>query len=47
MSKSESERWDGTYNGELVPQGIYQYKVLVLSEDGSRETFSGQVTVVR
>jgi gliding motility-associated-like protein len=47
FSTSKSEKWDGIYNGEMVPQGIYQYKVLVLSEDGSRETFSGQVTVIR
>jgi hypothetical protein len=47
MSKSESERWDGTYQGELVPQGVYHYEIVVRSEDGSRGTYEGRVTVIR
>jgi gliding motility-associated-like protein len=47
FSTSTSERWDGSYGGELVPQGVYHYQIVVRSEDGSRETYSGELTVVR
>ena len=47
FSTSTSEEWDGTYNGELVPQGVYHYQIVVRSEDGSRETYEGRVTVIR
>jgi hypothetical protein len=30
-----------------VPQGVYHYQIVVRSEDGSRETYSGELTVVR
>jgi PKD repeat protein len=29
------ESWDGTYNGELMPQGAYVWKVHAIFEDGS------------
>jgi hypothetical protein len=29
------ESWDGTYNGELMPQGAYVWKVYAIFEDGS------------
>ena len=47
FSTSTSERWDGTYRGELVPQGVYHYQIVVRSEDGSRQTYSGVLTVIR
>ena len=47
FSTSTSERWDGTYRGELVPQGVYHYQIVVKSEDGSQVTYEGQVTVIR
>ena len=47
FSTSTSEEWDGTYRGELVPQGVYHYQIVVRSEDGSQETYSGELTVVR
>jgi gliding motility-associated-like protein len=47
FSTSKSEEWDGTYRGELVPQGVYHYQIVVRSEDGSRQTYSGVLTVIR
>jgi gliding motility-associated-like protein len=47
FSTSEGEKWDGTYNGELVPQGVYHYQIRVQSEDGTTRSFQGRVTVVR
>ena len=44
---SKSERWDRTYNGELVLQGVYHYQIVLRSEDGSQETYNGELTVVR
>ena len=47
FSTSEGEKWDGTYNGELVPQGVYHYQIMVRSEDESRGTYQGRVTIIR
>ena len=47
FSTSTSEKWDGTYQGELVPQGVYHYQIVMRSEDGSRQTYSGVLTVIR
>jgi gliding motility-associated-like protein len=47
FSTRKSEEWDGTYRGELVPQGVYHYQIVVRSEDWSRETYEGRITVVR
>ena len=47
FSTSTSEEWDGTYRGELVPQGVYHYQIVVRSEDGSKQTYSGVLTVIR
>jgi gliding motility-associated-like protein len=39
--------WDGTHRGELVLPGVYAYRVGVRYLDGMRETFYGDVTVIR
>jgi gliding motility-associated-like protein len=44
---SESEKWDGTYQGEVVPGGVYHYQLIVTSDNGQQKTFNGQVTVIR
>jgi gliding motility-associated-like protein len=47
FSTSTSERWDGTYRGELVPQGVYHYQIRITSDNGRTKSFSGGVTVIR
>ena len=47
FSTSEGEKWDGTYNGELVPQGVYHYQIRVQGEDGTTRSFEGSITIAR
>jgi gliding motility-associated-like protein len=47
FSTSEGKKWDGTFEGEIVPQGVYTYTIVLTGEDGSTEAFSGTVTVIR
>ena len=44
---SERERWDGTYEGKLVPAGVYLYLITVRGVDGRTRSYEGSVTVVR
>jgi gliding motility-associated-like protein len=46
-SKSEDKGWDGTHQGEIVPMGIYTYRIVVTGEDGSRKAYQGTLTVIR
>ncbi len=39
--------WDGTFNGTPQPSDVYAYIVEVRLEDGSTETFKGDVTLIR
>lgn len=39
--------WDGSFRGEIVPQGAYAWKADVQFEDGTRRVYTGTVTVVR
>lgn len=39
--------WDGTVSGTENPQGIYLYYLELTYRDGVRETFSGEVTLLR
>lgn len=42
-----NEKWDGTYNDELVPSGTYFYLVEVKFEEGRKEVLKGSVTLLR
>ncbi len=44
---TNGEPWDGTFQGELVPQGVYVYVIFVEGEDGSKKKYTGTVTVIR
>jgi gliding motility-associated-like protein len=44
---TEGKKWDGTYEGEIVPQGIYTYKIIAEGEDGKQKEFQGTLTVIR
>lgn len=43
-----NEGWDGTYNGELVQEGAYVWKIVVKDvEVDFRKTYSGHVTILK
>lgn len=39
--------WDGKFKGEVVPSGVYIYKLILELKDGSIEEIIGDVTVIR
>jgi gliding motility-associated-like protein len=39
--------WDGTFNGEAQPMGVYIYTIDAVSVTGKRITKQGNVTLVR
>lgn len=42
-----SDRWDGTRNGRVVPEGVYTYRVQALLNNGARVDRGGTVTLIR
>ncbi|WKV11601.1 PKD domain-containing protein [Marivirga harenae] len=46
-STSKDEGWDGYYNGVLMPQGVYVYRLELVYENGRRETKVGDITLIR
>ncbi len=46
-SKSLEDKWDGTYDGDLVPTGTYVYSIYYTSMINREYTKQGSVTVVR
>lgn len=45
-TKNANERWDGTYEGEKVPQGVYVYKIIAKSPGGQRHNKEGNLNVI-
>jgi subtilisin-like proprotein convertase family protein len=43
----QSAIWDGRYNGQLAPPGVFTWVATVLWVDGKRESYGGTVTVLR
>lgn len=43
----EGEKWDGTFEGELVAQGVYLYWITVEDIEGKMHHFRGTVTLIR
>lgn len=41
------EGWDGTFNGEPQPMGVYVYSIEAITKTGSRFTKQGNVTLIR
>ncbi len=39
--------WDGRFNDREVPAGVYIYVIDLLAEDGQRERYRGNVTLIR
>ncbi len=46
-STDRNTYWDGMYQDEVVPVGVYAYWVVVNYVDGTSRLFAGNVTVVR
>ncbi len=46
-SNNKNKGWDGYYNGSLVQQDVYVYRLSLTYDDGQSETFVGDVTLVR
>jgi gliding motility-associated-like protein len=42
-----SKSWDGKYNGELVPNGIYTWQIFTLIDEVNRDAIVGHVSVAR
>jgi gliding motility-associated-like protein len=45
-SNQAGNSWDGNYKGNVVPQGVYMYRLQVWLEDGSKKYFSGSFTLM-
>jgi gliding motility-associated-like protein len=39
--------WDGTYEGFIVQDGTYTYKIKYVTNSGIEETITGHVNVIR
>jgi len=46
-STDKDDGWDGYYNGVLMPQGVYVYRLELVYENGRRETKVGDITLIR
>lgn len=45
-SNEANFRWDGTVNGTLTPNTVYNYRLFIISSDGKRHVFKGHITVL-
>lgn len=39
--------WDGTVDGKPAPMDVYVYQLVVQRQDGTEETYTGEVTLIR
>lgn len=46
-SDDKNFEWDGTYNGEIVPDGTYVWKLFYRSVNEDEETITGHITILR
>ncbi len=46
-AENESEGWDGTFQGQVVNNGVYAYIIELTFDNGITTAFSGNVTVIR
>lgn len=44
---TDGRGWDGRYNGELQPVGVYVYTIQVIFGNGTTENYTGNVTLLR
>lgn len=45
--KSETPKWDGTWNGQQLPEGIYIYFVRASCKNGKDVVWKGDITLIR
>jgi len=41
------ENWDGAFNNQMLPTGVYIYQMEIERVDGKRETLSGELLLLR
>lgn len=46
-SRGEGRGWDGKWNGKDQPQGVYLYRIEATLDNKERETYQGNVTLIR
>lgn len=46
-SSDQDQGWDGYYKGQLMPQGVYVYRLELTFENGRREAKVGDITLIR
>lgn len=44
---NQSDGWNGRFNGNLSPQGVYSYHFLVYFTDGKTRRYEGSITLMR
>ena len=47
QASNTSEGWDGTFNGEMVPNGVYVFYAVIDLSGGRTESLVGEITVLR
>ena len=47
QASNTDEGWDGTFNGENVPSGVYVFRAVVDLSGGRIENLVGEITVIR
>lgn len=46
-SEKFEEGWDGTFKGDIVPEGVYAYRVEYIMDSGKSVVRAGHVTVIK
>ncbi len=46
-SSDKTVGWDGYYKGQLMPQGVYVFRLELTFENGRREAKVGDITLIR
>ncbi len=47
FTDDETQGWDGTYKGNLVPEGTYVYSVWLIMPDGTERDLKGMLQLIR
>ncbi len=45
-SRQPDFRWDGTVNGTITPNTVYNYRFFIISNDGKKHVLKGHITVL-
>ncbi len=46
-TNQDGSGWDGQFNNRKQPEGVYVYRIEALFEEGSREVYQGDLTLIR